>query len=50
MKLEVVTPVRKEHPVKNIDLLRNMSGLLNLDKIAEKLITKLLITAPITIC
>ena len=43
-KLEIVTPVPKEYPPKDIDELRNISGLLNLDKIAEKLITKLIIS------
>ena len=33
-KLEIVTPVPKVFPPKNIDDLRNISGLLNLDKIA----------------
>ena len=43
-KLEIVTPVPKEYPPKEIDHLRNISGLLNLDKIAEKLITRLIIS------
>ena len=43
-KLEVVTPVPKEFPPKSIEQLRNISGLLNLDKIAEKLISKLMIS------
>ena len=43
-KLEIVTPVPKEYPPKEIDQLRNISGLLNLDKIAEKLITRLIIS------
>ena len=42
-KLEVVTPVPKEYPPKNIDQLRNISGLLNLNKIAEKLVSRLMI-------
>jgi hypothetical protein len=42
-KLEIVTPVPKVYPPKNIDDLRNISGLLNLDKIAEKLISKMMI-------
>ena len=42
-KLEIVTPVPKVYPPKNIDELRNISGLLNLDKIAEKIISKLMI-------
>ena len=43
-KLEIVTPVPKQFPPKEIDHLRNISGLLNLDKIAEKLITRLIIS------
>ena len=43
-KLEVVTPVPKEFPPKSIEQLRNISGLLNLDKIAEKLISKMMIS------
>jgi hypothetical protein len=35
LKLEIVTPVAKVFPPKSIDQLRNISGLLNLDKIAE---------------
>jgi hypothetical protein len=43
-KLEIVTPVPKQFPPKSIDQLRNISGLLNLDKIAEKLISRLIIS------
>ena len=43
-KLETVTPVPKEYPIKTIDHLRNISGLINLDKIAEKLVSKLIIS------
>ena len=43
LKLEIVTPVPKVFPPKNIDDLRNISGLLNLDKIAEKIISKMMI-------
>merc|ERR1711888_83831 len=43
-KFEIVTPMPKEYPPKEIDHLRNISGLLNLDKIAEKLITRLIIS------
>ena len=43
-KLEMVTPVPKVNPPKNDDDLRNISGLLNLDKISEKIISKLMIT------
>ena len=42
-KVEIVTPVPKEFPPKDIDQLRNISGLLNLDKVAEKLDSKLII-------
>ena len=37
-KVEIVTPVPKVFPPTNIDDLRNISGLLNLNKIAEKII------------
>ena len=43
LKLEIVTPVPKVFPPKEIDDLRNISGLLNLDKIAEKIIAKMMI-------
>ena len=43
LKLEIVTPVPKVYPPKQIDELRNISGLLNLDKIAEKIISKMMI-------
>ena len=43
-KLEIVTPVPKEFPIKNIDMLRNISGLLNLNKVAEKLLSKMIIS------
>ena len=39
-KVEIVTPVPKEFPPKDIDQLRNVSGLLNLDKVAEKLVSR----------
>ena len=42
-KLEIVTPVPKVFPPKTVEDLRNISGLLNFDKIAEKLITKMMI-------
>ena len=42
-KVESVTPVPKVFPPNNIDDLRNISGLLNLNKIAEKIISKMLI-------
>ena len=44
LKLEMVTPVPKVFPPKTLDDLRNISGLLNMDKIAEKIITKMMIS------
>ena len=44
LKLEMVTPVPKVFPPKNIDQLRNISGLLNLNKIMEKIISKMMIS------
>ena len=44
LKLETVTPVPKVNPPKTVDQLRNISGLLNLDKIAEKIISKMMIS------
>ena len=43
LKLEVVTAVPKVPQPKNIDDLRNISGLMNLNKIMEKVICKLII-------
>ena len=43
-KLELVTPVPKVFPPKTIDELRNISGLLNLDKVAEKVLAKMMIS------
>ena len=43
LKLEMVTPVAKVNPPQNLDQLRNISGLLNFDKIAEKILSKLII-------
>ena len=43
-KMEIVTPVPKQYPPKSIEHLRNISGLLNLDKIGEKLISRLMIS------
>ena len=42
-KMEIVTPVPKQYPPKSVEHLRNISGLLNLDKVAEKLISRLMI-------
>ena len=44
LKLEMVTPVPKVSPPKKLDELRNISGLLNLDKIYEKIISKMMIS------
>ena len=44
LKVESVTPVPKKFPPATIDELRNISGLLNLDKIAEKIISKMIIS------
>ena len=43
-KMEIITPIPKVSPPKNVEDLRNISGLLNLDKIAEKIIAKLMIS------
>ena len=43
-KLEIVTPIPKQYPPQNIEQLRNISGLLNLDKVGEKLISRLMIS------
>ena len=42
-KSEICTPVPKVHPPQTTTQLRNISGLLNFDKIHEKLIAKLII-------
>ena len=42
-KREIVTPVPKKHPPKSLDDLRNISGLLSFNKIAEQLISELMI-------
>ena len=43
-KIEIVTPVPKVFPPKHIEDLRNISGLLTLNKIAEKCIARLIIS------
>ena len=43
-KLEIITPIPKQYPPKNTEQLRNISGLLNLDKIGEKLVSRLMIS------
>ena len=44
LKMEVVTPVPKVSQPKCIDDLRNISGLMNMNKVMEKLICKLIIS------
>ena len=43
-KFEICTPVPKVHPTQSPTQLRNISGLLNFDKIFEKLIAKLIVS------
>ena len=43
-KLEMVTPVPKQVPPTDADQLRNISGLLNLDKVGEKLISRMILS------
>ena len=43
-KMEIVTPVPKVSKPKNMDELRNISGLINLSKVSEKIISKLFIS------
>ena len=43
-KYEVSTPVPKKYPVKSIDQMRNISGLLTADKIFEKLLSELILS------
>ena len=43
-KFEVCTPVPKSRPTQTLAQLRNISGLLNFDRIYEKLISKLIIS------
>ena len=42
-KFEVCTPVPKKYPVKSIEQMRNISGLLTCDKIFEKLLSEIII-------
>ena len=42
-KHEIITPVPKIYPCSNIDQLKNISGLLQLDKVMENLISRLII-------
>ena len=43
-KYETTTPVPKKYPVKSIDQMRNISGLLTCDKIFEKLLSEIIIS------
>jgi hypothetical protein len=43
-KYEISTPVPKAYPTESLFQLRNISGLLNFDKIYEKLISQLIIS------
>ena len=43
-KFEISTPVPKVHPPKTTSEIRNISGLLNFDKITEKLLSELIIS------
>ena len=40
----MVTPVLKKNPPKTIEEMRNISGLLNMDKIAETVISRMMIS------
>ena len=42
-KLEAVTPIPKVHPTIDIEDLRNISGLKNLNKVSEKIISKMML-------
>ena len=42
--MEMVTPVPKQFPPKDVDQLRNISGLLKIDEVGEKLISRLIIS------
>ena len=42
--MEMVTPVPKQVPPTDADQLRNISGLLNLDKVGEKLISRMILS------
>ena len=44
LKVEMVTPIPKVSRPKNIEDLRNISGLMNLNKIIEKVLCKLIIS------
>ena len=44
LKVELVTPIPKVSNPKNVEDLRNISGLMNLNKILEKVICKLIIS------
>ena len=42
-KFEISTPVPKSHPTEKLSQLRNISGLLNFDKLMEKLLAELMV-------
>ena len=44
LKIEVVTPIPKVSPVKDIDDLRKITSLMNLDKLMERIISKMIIS------
>ena len=44
LKVEVVTPIPKVSPMKDIDDLRKITGLMTLNKIMEKIICKMIIS------
>ena len=43
-KFEISTPVPESYPTQDVSQLRNISGLLTFDKVAEKLIAELIIS------
>ena len=42
-KYEICTPVPKVHPPEKVEQMRNISGLLNFDKVMEKMLSELMI-------
>ena len=42
-KHEIQTPIPKTYPPKNMSQLRNISGLMNLDKVTEKILSEMII-------
>ena len=43
-KHEIQTPIPKTYPPKNMSQLRNISGLMNLDKVTEKILSEMIIS------